>query len=334
MKLAEYQLIIKFIEEQACRCDRSVLCDVLDKFIHLGSYDTIFSIFLNHVQRMVRLSFNSKMKGESSNLHYQLYKEMNREMMGAGAESHGLVKLSNKFIIPPGLMARQIIEQFLHDELRSGRLSSAQILGKEKGVRGTVGADGLLQSKVHDTNTMPDCDVVPDSLVKTFPMKQTISAWIKDPHLITDEILREQVLQCISYDVCYGPINDAIRHSVGLEFEIKLRNFVIDMKLPFLDENDLRKRGYDKTPDIKLEIPIAVRGHPVCWIESKASFGDLETHSEYLQGQYLSYWNRFGPGLVIYWFGFIDEIFDEMKRQGILTMDKFPILDDIVLMAP
>lgn len=332
MKLEDYQLIIKYIEEQACRCNRSVMCDVLDKFIHLGSHDTIFSIFLNHVQRNVRLTFNSKMKGPSSSRHYQIYKEMTQEI--AGTESHTLVRISNKFEIPPGLMARQIIEQFLHEELLSGRLYGGQILHKENQVRCTGGADGVLQSKICSTNPTSESVVVPDSLVKPFPLKQTVSAWIKDPHVITDEVLRENVLQCITYDVCYGPINDAIRHSVGLEFEIKLRNFVMDMKLPYMDENDLRKRGYDKTPDIKLEIPIAVLGHPVCWIESKASFGDLEAHNEYLQGQYLSYWNRFGPGLVIYWFGFIDEIFDEMKKQGILIMNKFPSSDDIVFMAP
>ena len=85
---------------------------------------------------------------------------------------------------------------------------------------------------------------------------------------------------------------------------------------------------------MKLEVPMAVNGRPVCWIESKVSFGDLETHNEYLRGQYSSYWNRFGPGLVIYWFGFIDEISEEMQRQGILIMDHFPDVKDVTFMNP
>lgn len=40
---------------------------------------------------------------------------------------------------------------------------------------------------------------------------------------------------------------------------------------------------------------------------------------------------RFGPGLVIYWFGFIDEL-DVHREKGIALMDHFP--DDLVVMNP
>ena len=60
----------------------------------------------------------------------------------------------------------------------------------------------------------------------------------------------------------------------------------------YTDERDLSSRGYDKTPDIKLEVPIAVNGHIVNWIESKASFGDELNHNKYLDEQFWSYTNR------------------------------------------
>lgn len=50
--------------------------------------------------------------------------------------------------------------------------------------------------------------------------------------------------------------------------------------------------GYDKTPDIKLDVPVAVNGFIICWIESKAIFGHPKLHEQYMKDQYISYWNR------------------------------------------
>ncbi|XP_034381396.1 protein C15orf41 homolog isoform X2 [Cyclopterus lumpus] len=151
---------------------------------------------------------------------------------------------------------------------------------------------------------------------------------LKEPSLIPDQMLAKHIYQCTINDCCYGPLVDCIKHAIGQEHEVLLCDKLKERNLSFLDENQLRVMGYDKTPDIILEVPIAVEGHIVHWIESKASFGDDHSHRTYLNEQFWSYWNRFGPGLVIYWYGFIEEL-DCQRDRGILLKDCFPT--DIVL---
>ncbi|XP_064622730.1 CDAN1-interacting nuclease 1-like [Lineus longissimus] len=161
--------------------------------------------------------------------------------------------------------------------------------------------------------------------------KPVLAQMMKDTSLIKDPVLAREVDICILDDDFYGPIVDSIRHSIGHEYEFLLKKKVDEKGLSYLDEDQMRARGYDKTPDVKLEVPISIDGHVVNWIESKASFGDEVSHRGYLKDQFWSYWNRFGPGLVIYWFGFIDEL-DTNRDKGILLKDHFP--EDIVKMNP
>lgn len=101
-------------------------------------------------------------------------------------------------------------------------------------------------------------------------------------------------------------------------YEIRLNRSLNELGLAFRDEEQLRKFGYDKTPDVKLEIPVAIDGFIIHWIESKAVFGSEEVHSDYVKNQYSSYWNRFGPGLVIYFFGYLENIVESSNKRFII----------------
>ncbi|XP_038206968.1 CDAN1-interacting nuclease 1 [Zerene cesonia] len=153
---------------------------------------------------------------------------------------------------------------------------------------------------------------------------------LKDTTLIEDKDLAYQVFLGIMNDNQYGPYADIIKQSIGLEYELRLERELKSMNISFSDENILRTRGYDKTPDFKLDIPIAVDGFIVNWIESKALFGDEENHMGYLKEQLICYWNRFGPGLVIYWFGYLETLEDmpEVNNMFILRT-KFPNKESI-----
>nr|XP_056707251.1 CDAN1-interacting nuclease 1 isoform X2 [Euleptes europaea] len=133
------------------------------------------------------------------------------------------------------------------------------------------------------------------------PSKTLINSMLRDPSQIPDGVLANQVYQCTVNDYCYGPLVDCIKHAIGHEHEVLLQEMLLDKNISFL----------------------TVEGHIIHWIESKASFGDESSHQAYLHDQFWSYWNRFGPGLVIYWYGFIEEL-DCHRNRGILLKDSFP----------
>lgn len=161
--------------------------------------------------------------------------------------------------------------------------------------------------------------------------RQKITDMLKNTSLIDDGKLASEIHLCVLNDRYYGPLSDIIRRCVGLDYEKKLKKELDDMGITYIDEQEMREKGYDKTPDIKLELPVAFDGHVINWIESKASFGDIQRHNEYLDNQYWGYHSRFGTGLVIYWFGFVDEI-DVHKEQGIFVSQCLP--QNFISIAP
>lgn len=75
--------------------------------------------------------------------------------------------------------------------------------------------------------------------------------------------------------------------------------------MPFLTEEAQRAANFSKTPDIRLIVPIEAGGKVVYWIDSKACFGDPHTLRTSYQHQFRQYLKLLGPGMVIYWFGFV-----------------------------
>lgn len=124
------------------------------------------------------------------------------------------------------------------------------------------------------------------------PTKSELHEMLRNPTLIPDSLLAVNVSTCLYNDSRDGPISDAIRQSIGAEYELKLKQLATGAGLHFYDEEDLRRIGYDKTPDLKLAVPCLYKGRVVHWIESKASFGDMESHRKYVRDQLFSYSNR------------------------------------------
>ena len=84
-----------------------------------------------------------------------------------------------------------------------------------------------------------------------------------------------------------------------------------------------------------MDVPFATRdGAIINWIESKALFGDDAHHEKYSHDQLRPYVNRFGTGLVIYWFGFITDLRVSSLKEGFVIEEAFPADDQIILMNP
>ncbi|XP_036854334.1 CDAN1-interacting nuclease 1 isoform X3 [Manis javanica] len=266
------------------------------------SQATLLSIFSQEYQKHIKRTHAKHHTSEAIESYYQRY--LNR--VGKNGAAPVLLELANEVDYAPSLMARIVLERFLQEH--------------EETPPATWLAFG---------NEM-QCTWLRSQIIKFPSSKSVINSMLRDPSQIPDGVLANQVYQCIVNDCCYGPLVDCIKHAIGHEHEVLLRDLLLEKNLSFLDEDQLRAKGYDKTPDFILQVPVAVEGHIIHWIESKASFGDECSHHAYLHDQFWSYWNRFGPGLVIYWYGFIQEL-DCNRERGILLKACFPT--DIVTLC-
>ncbi|CAG5123245.1 unnamed protein product [Candidula unifasciata] len=202
------------------------------------------------------------------------------------------MRLAAKNDISPCLLARIILEEYYWNDVEHGRAHE-----RSEG-RGSL-----------PPGFMTDC--------------------IRDIAKLPNPELAMEIYETMMLDNFYGPAVDSIKKSCGVEYEVILKARCQEAGLSFIDESQMREEGYDKTPDIRLKVPIMINKRVVNWIESKASFGDPINHQQYMIDQYLPYKNRFGPGAVIYWFGFVQEL-AETGERGILLLNGFPVKEQIV----
>ena len=111
--------------------------------------------------------------------------------------------------------------------------------------------------------------------------KSKVSKYLREPHRIDEPALREAVAAALDADPMNGPGVDTARRLLGIEYEVALQQALHARGVPFLTEGELRARGEAKTPDALLLVPLLVRGRAVNWIDSKAMYGEAETHGEY-----------------------------------------------------
>ena len=132
--------------------------------------------------------------------------------------------------------------------------------------------------------------------------------FIKSPELLESPQTAEEIREAIKNDPVYSPdAND--RHAErGKWGESLLWGWLDEQNLTYRTENDLRGVEGQKTPDCLLDEPMIYDGKKICWIESKASFGDNVEFRYNSRKQLCPYTQLFGPGLVIYWTGCLNDL--------------------------
>jgi len=130
---------------------------------------------------------------------------------------------------------------------------------------------------------------------------------IADLQSVKDRRLRRELEETCSADIVYSPEGTARQYARGRWGEAKLHAWLDSRGLTYETERDLRAK-YDKTPDILLHKPIDVNGGRKYWIESKATFGDPYEVKRHIRKQLLPYSELFGDGMVVYWFGLVNDV--------------------------
>jgi len=288
-----------------------------DKYPTVSTF-TLGSIFNSYVQRKMKLNHSRHNTPDKIKYYYEKYLKAveSKEVPGI------ILRMADEIEICPVLVARFILEAYLKDHQESVIQKFENDKNKEP---------GKMVENMESTTEGQSQALASSQPVSQAVIRSEINRLLRDTTQIDDRDLAYEVYLCTIHDDHYGPMPDTIKQSIGQEYELILKDKLDELGVTYVPENDLRQHGFDKTPDFKLETPIAIEGRVVNWIESKALFGDEETHQTYLKEQLMSYMNRFGPGLVLYFLGFVDTL-EANTVPGIFIRDHFP--NSVVFLNP
>lgn len=138
--------------------------------------------------------------------------------------------------------------------------------------------------------------------------KRGVQRFITNPNLIGNNRMRKEMKEAVKEDFIYSPWATEIQGLNGKKAEEEINRWLRKRNVKFITEREA-KFTYEKTPDFLLrDKPIKIKGHTANWIESKASFGSPNEIKRNYKKQLKPYVDLFGSGVVVYWYGFVDDI--------------------------
>ena len=167
----------------------------------------------------------------------------------------------------------------------------------------------------------------PSTLISTLILqnigysKREIRNYYKNLKMIENQRIKAELKESLEADYFFSPRAHKLQEEKGKTGEKLISFWLQKKKCEFICESDMRAEGREgKTPDFLLKKPVHIYDHEICWIESKALFGELKEHKNYEKKQFSEYSKCYGDGLVVYWFGFETDILKE-KKDGYQISD-------------
>ena len=151
--------------------------------------------------------------------------------------------------------------------------------------------------------------------------KKQFKNYIANPSAIDDLRLRKELKEAVEDELIYSPEGTAAQHGRGKDVEWMVKKYLDRQRIGYTTEYDAKKGEYTKTPDFKLENPMRVKGVWINWIECKGSFADEHEYKRDFGKQLSHYLKLFGPGMVIYWYGYINDMPTHLMDENILLED-------------
>jgi hypothetical protein len=137
--------------------------------------------------------------------------------------------------------------------------------------------------------------------------KKQFWKFVREPECTKNPRIKREIEEITREDMVYSPWASEVQCQRGHWGEKKLQDWLDSKSITYRTEKDLRGE-YPKTPDCLLDKPMKINGWKVNWIESKASFGDKIEVRKNVRNQLSPYVELFGHGIVVYWFGHVEEI--------------------------
>lgn len=146
--------------------------------------------------------------------------------------------------------------------------------------------------------------------------------YVREPEKIKNARLAKEIFDVARDDIIYSLEGMEVQAERGRRGEAWLANWLDRYCIKYRTENQL-KAEFKKTPDFLLDEPMVIDGEEICWFESKANFGDRVEINRNMKKQLVPYTEMFGKGIVVYWFGFVDDYRCDVEGVRIVDAEFF-----------